>query len=109
VAYYFQRDYDRAIDQFKKTLELDPDFPPVHQFLPAAYEQKGMYDEAFARSRKRCPVWERPQHAVGGLGHLYAVTGRKSEAQEQINELKQFSQATVRTLCLHRIDLCRPR
>ena len=93
VAYFFKRDYDRAIDQFKKTLELDPDFPPVHQFLPAAYEQKGMYDEAFAAFKKAMSLSGRdPQHAIGGLGHLYAVTGRKSEAQEQINELKQFSQ-----------------
>jgi len=93
MAYYFQRDYDRAIDQFKKTLELDPDFPPVHQFLPAAYEQKGMYDEAFAAFKKAMSLSGRdPQHAIGGLGHLYAVTGRKTEAQEQINELKQLSQ-----------------
>jgi tetratricopeptide (TPR) repeat protein len=93
LAYYFQHDYDRAIDQFKKTLELDPNFPPVLQILPAAYEQKGMYDEALAAFKKAISLSGLDaQHAVAGLGHLYAVTGRKSEAQEQINELKQLSQ-----------------
>ena len=52
-----------------------------------------MYDEAFAAFKKAMSLSGRdPQHAIGGLGHLYAVTGRKSEAQEQINELKQLSQ-----------------
>jgi tetratricopeptide (TPR) repeat protein len=92
VAYYFQRDYDRAIDQFKKTLELDPNFPPALQFLPAAYEQKGMYDEAFAWFKKAIVPANDTQQAVAGLGHLYAVTGRKNEAEGQINQLKQLSQ-----------------
>ena len=93
LAYYFRRDYDRAIDQFKKTLELNPDFPPVHQFLPAAYEQKGMYDEALAGFKKAVSLQGTDaQYAVAGLGHLYAITGRKSEAEKQIAELKQVSQ-----------------
>ena len=93
LGYYLTRDYDRAIDQFKKTLELDPEFPPVHQFLPAAYEQKGMYDEALAAFKKAISLpGTDSQHAVAGLGHLYAITGRKNEAQEQIVQLKQLSQ-----------------
>jgi TolB-like protein/lipoprotein NlpI len=93
MAYYFQRDYDRAIDQFKKTLELDPDFPPVHQFLPAAYEQKGMYDEALAAFKTALSLpGTDVQHAMAGLGHLYAITGRKKEAHQQIDRLKELSQ-----------------
>jgi len=88
MAYYFQRDYDRAIDQFKKTLELDPNFPPVQVFLPAAYEQKGMYAEAFAAFNLSQPETD---FAIGGLGHLYAITGRRNEAVQQIDRLKELS------------------
>src|SRR6266849_135899 len=34
LAFYYARDYDQAIEQFHKTLELDQNFPPVQQFLP---------------------------------------------------------------------------
>ena len=93
VAYYFRHDYDRAIDQLKKTLELDPNFPPAHQFLPVSYEQKGMYDEAFAAFKTAIALpGSDSQQSVAGLGHLYAITGRKSEAQQQIAQLKELSQ-----------------
>jgi tetratricopeptide (TPR) repeat protein len=52
LAFYYARDYERAIQQFRKTLELDPNFPLVYAHLPAAYEQKGMYAEAIAGFQK---------------------------------------------------------
>ncbi len=30
LAFYYGRDYDHAIEQFQKTLELDPNFPPAY-------------------------------------------------------------------------------
>ena len=49
IGFYYARDYDKSIEQLQKTLELDHNFPPALGFLPAAYEQKGMYAEAIAR------------------------------------------------------------
>ncbi|MEP6819910.1 MAG: protein kinase [bacterium] len=43
---FYARQYDRAIDLFRKTLELDPNFPPAHEWLGYVYEQKGMQREA---------------------------------------------------------------
>ncbi len=34
LAFYYARDYDQAIEQFQKTLELDQNFPPAH-ILPS--------------------------------------------------------------------------
>ena len=45
---FFTRQYDAAIEQYRKTLELDPNFPPVHEGLGDAYEKKGMQKEAIA-------------------------------------------------------------
>jgi serine/threonine-protein kinase len=93
LAFYYARDYDRAIEQFQKTLELDPNFPPLHQFFPAAYEQKGMYGEAIAGFQKAIPLkggseWS---FSMAGLSHVYAVSGKKSEARLVLDELKQLS------------------
>jgi tetratricopeptide (TPR) repeat protein len=93
TAFYYARDYDQAIQQFQKTLELDPNFPAVHAFLPAAYEQKGMYDEAIAGFQKGITPRGRSEWpmTVPGLGHVYAVSGKKGDARTVLNELKQLS------------------
>jgi len=93
LAYYYARDYDHAIEQFQKTLELDPNFAAAHNFLPAAYEQKGMYGEAIAEFKKAIPLTARSEStlSMAGLGHVYAVTGRKSDARIVLGELKQTS------------------
>jgi tetratricopeptide (TPR) repeat protein len=94
LAFYFSRNYDQAIDQFQKTLELDANFPPPHAFLAAAYEQKGMFEEAMAASRKAVTVTQGPPKALAmaGLAHIYAVSSRKTEALKILAELQSLSE-----------------
>jgi tetratricopeptide (TPR) repeat protein len=94
LAFYFARDYDKAIQQFRTTLELDPNFPLATAQLPATYERKGMYDQAIAGFQKLAQQrgdteWS---NSMAGLGHVYAVTGKKAEARAVLDELKQRSQ-----------------
>jgi TolB-like protein/DNA-binding winged helix-turn-helix (wHTH) protein/Flp pilus assembly protein TadD len=93
LAFYYARDYDQAIEQFQKTLELDQNFRPAHLFLPAAYEQKRMYGEAIAEFKNAIPLkgGGEPSLSKAGLGHVYAVSGKKSEARTVLDELKQLS------------------
>jgi TolB-like protein/Flp pilus assembly protein TadD len=94
LSFYFARDYDQAIKQLQATLELDHNFRPAQAHLAAAYEQKGMYDEAIAGFKKAISM----QGGTGGneillpsLGHVYAVSGKKNEALKVLDELKQRS------------------
>jgi TolB-like protein/DNA-binding winged helix-turn-helix (wHTH) protein len=91
LSYYHARDYDKAIEQFQKTLELDQNFPAAHNFLPAAYEQKGMYKEAIAEFKQSIPLAKGSEATLSkaGLGHVYAVTGKKGDAGLLLDELKQ--------------------
>jgi tetratricopeptide (TPR) repeat protein len=41
LAYYYGRDYDRAIEAYRKTLELDPN-QSLYGIYAEVYEQKGM-------------------------------------------------------------------
>jgi TolB-like protein/DNA-binding winged helix-turn-helix (wHTH) protein len=93
VAFYYDRDYDRAAEQLQKTLELDQNFPTAHNFLPATFEQKGMYSEAIAEFKKAIPLTAGSEGTLSkaGLGHVYAITGKKSEARALIEELKKLS------------------
>jgi serine/threonine protein kinase len=87
---YFEHKYDQAIEQFQKTLELDPNFPPVPIFLGAAYEQKGALAEAVTAFQKGLPSLGMGERSLGmaGLGHAYAISGKKTEAQAVLNEMK---------------------
>ncbi len=46
VVYTARHENDRAIEQLKKTIEMDPSFPRAHLFLAAPYEYKEMFNEA---------------------------------------------------------------
>jgi tetratricopeptide (TPR) repeat protein len=44
--YYLARDYERAREQFLKTLEMDSTFFPTHLYLGWVYERQGLFEEA---------------------------------------------------------------
>ena len=94
MAFYYNRDYDKAIEQLQETLALDADFPPAHGELPAAYELKGMYDKAVAGFQKGIAVSGTNEwyFSKSGLGHVYAVSGKTGEARAVLNELRQLSE-----------------
>lgn len=72
--FFFIREYDQAIDQFRKTLELEAPFAAAHEFLGYAYEQKGMHKEAVAQ-------WSKALTSIGAgeqassLERTYAASG----------------------------------
>jgi DNA-binding winged helix-turn-helix (wHTH) protein/TolB-like protein/Flp pilus assembly protein TadD len=86
--FYFMRQYDQAIAQYKKTLELDPNFELARSNLGVAYEQKGMYEEAIAEYQKM------PSRGLAPIGRVYALSGKRREAQKVLVELKEQSKKT---------------
>ncbi len=106
IGLYWARQYGQAIEQCRKTIELDPNFPRAHIWLGRAYEQKGRYDEAIAEFRKAASL--APSNtgmAVTALGHAYAMLGQRGEAQKRIDELKEKELSKRRYVPLHQIAL----
>jgi len=62
----------------------------AHMVCALAYEQKGMFDAAISEFKKARNSSENPA-VLGGLGHLYGVSGQVTEAQELLDELKSWS------------------
>ena len=89
-AYYYARQYDKAIEQFLKTIELDPSFSRAHFYLGWAYEGKGMFNEAIAEYQKARQLDKSPV-ITASLAHVFAVSGRRNEAQQLLTELEQLS------------------
>jgi tetratricopeptide (TPR) repeat protein len=89
---FFIRQYDRAIDQFRKTLELEANFALAHEGLGDAYEQKGMQREAIAEWAKALTLsGEGEQASI--LERAYAASGFETAvralAQKKLERLNE--------------------
>jgi tetratricopeptide (TPR) repeat protein len=84
---YYARQYDAAIDQYRKTLEIDPDFHVARRFLGQAYAQQGKYEEALAQFQ-RFPSPEGPHPLIG---YVYARMGMQPEAEKVLDDLSVVS------------------
>ncbi len=87
---YFLREYDEAIAQLKKVLELDPEFVLAHVFLQRNYMAKGMYAEASAELESVKDKCE-PELYLAEKLFLQAHAGQKKEAQLELQQLLGMS------------------
>jgi serine/threonine-protein kinase len=90
MVYYFRREYDLAVEQLRKPLDLDPQFYAARLALGSAHEQKARFADAVAAIQEGRPAW---RSGIGRslLGHTYALMGRRAEAQALLQELVQLS------------------
>jgi len=68
MVFYSMRQHDRAIEEFRKVLDVEPNFPLTSFGLARAYEAKGMYAEAIAEFQRAVGLFEREPFALHGLG-----------------------------------------
>jgi tetratricopeptide (TPR) repeat protein len=85
--------YDEALAQAKRTIELDPNFPYGHSVLGEICVNQGRYDEAIAEFKTAQALGAYPAGIRGNLGYVYALSGKREEAQRIINELKVLSES----------------
>jgi tetratricopeptide (TPR) repeat protein len=88
--FYMLRQHDQAIAQYQKTLEMDPNFAVAHLQLGWAYAEKRMYEEAIAAYQQAITLGLRPTF-VAEIGRVYALSGKRREAQQVLDELKERS------------------
>jgi tetratricopeptide (TPR) repeat protein len=82
--------YDNAMEQARKTLEIEPKFWDAYQTIGLVYERKKQYAEAITALERARSLDNNP--LIGGyLGYIYAVGGKKAEAQKVIDQLKDLS------------------
>ncbi len=85
---YFERRYDRAMKQYRKTLDMDPNFYIARLFLGYGYEQKGQLTEAVAEFQRARQSDDDPA-VLGALGHAYAMLGRTRETHDVLDEMRR--------------------
>jgi tetratricopeptide (TPR) repeat protein len=87
LSYLAARKYDRALEEFRKAVELYPDFAPAHSFLAEACEWNGLYDEAISECRKAINKTNDNNLEVQ-LAQIYARCGRRADALRLLAEMK---------------------
>ena len=92
-VHFFARDFDRAIECGKKSLELHPYVVIGRSFYAQALEYSGRVDEALREYRMTCImspglIWLRALEAV-----CLSKIGRKTEAQDILREVETIRAA----------------
>jgi len=76
-------EFDRAIEQYKLVLAIDPNFAEGHSQLAEAYSETGKFDEAVAEMNRRFDLIGRGDD-VPALKKAYAMFGWKSFWQKRL-------------------------
>jgi DNA-binding winged helix-turn-helix (wHTH) protein/TolB-like protein/Flp pilus assembly protein TadD len=88
---YFASQYDAAIEQCRKALDIDPDFAGAHLILGKIYTQKRLYREALAELEHARGLLRNSAEVLSLIGYAYAVSGRTAEAQKMLDDLHALS------------------
>ena len=93
VAYnlYMGRNYERALEEVLRTLDLEPQFAPAQSILGCIYEQQGRYDQALTALERARDLSGAHPATRASLIHILAAAGRMPEARELLISLEDLS------------------
>jgi TolB-like protein/Tfp pilus assembly protein PilF len=95
------RRWDQAIQQTKKTLDLDPSFAPGLWARARSYDGKGMLKEAIAYAQEAVNLSGGTQlFFLADLGHAYAAAGNQQQAVEVLRKLREIQKHRYVDPCL---------
>lgn len=93
--YLDTRRYDESIAQFQKALDLSPNTAVIRASLAWAYAMNRMYPQALAEYDKIADqekvVVAENNYVAGGLGWVYAVSGRRADALKIAQQFRDLS------------------
>ncbi len=87
--YYFARQYDLAIEQGLKTLELEPGNIPYNSWLDMAYSQKGDYEKAIELRLRFFISKNVEEKKITALKKAFEKGGWKGYCREELNQSLQ--------------------
>lgn len=90
-AHLYARQYDRAAEQYRKLLELEPRRPQSHQRLAMAYVQQNKIADAIHEYQIALELLGgrgRTSFILADLGYAYARFGRRDDALQILRDLK---------------------
>jgi eukaryotic-like serine/threonine-protein kinase len=90
-ALYFARQYDEAIDQLRRTVDLDPNYPITCWILGVLLRKSGHYELAITEGEKAVKLSGGSPMMRAALAHTFATAGRTEEALQIFHELVELA------------------
>jgi TolB-like protein/uncharacterized protein YpiB (UPF0302 family) len=94
---YITRQYDQAIAQSLKIIELDPNFSYAYVFLWVSYEQKGETEKAIETLLKASPLWGVGQEVIERRKEAYTKAGAKGYWQRNLEDIRDMAKKDYTT------------
>ncbi len=90
--YLYARQYDQALEQIQKTVEMDRNFAQTYPWIGLIEEQRGRHAEAIAAFQEAIRLFPGGSSvAEAELAHAYATSGKREEAQKIILKLQELA------------------
>ncbi|MEW6685474.1 MAG: tetratricopeptide repeat protein [Candidatus Edwardsbacteria bacterium] len=86
IALYFKREFEAAVVEFEKALELNPNLLETYNNLGLALSESGKEKEAVASFKRAIEINPDFAEAYNNLGALHKGKGRYEEAVELFNQ-----------------------
>ena len=90
-AYYFARDYARAVELGRKTLEMEPRFDFAYWIIGLSLAGQGMMDESINALNQAVILTGGGLTHEAHLGYAYALAGKREEALQMLAELEEMA------------------
>jgi TolB-like protein/DNA-binding winged helix-turn-helix (wHTH) protein/tetratricopeptide (TPR) repeat protein len=87
----FNGEYERAVRQCRKTLEMDPNFGLAHRILGHAYSRLGRHREAIKAMERAREFAGSTMWALPDLAYIYAVAGKQLKSRALLEEALKLS------------------
>ena len=89
--YYVQRNYEHSIAQFRKVLEMNPQYYLAHAMMAPVYMQTGQFDQALACYAKAREADANSKFVDSLEAMTVAAAGQKTKAQEMLAVIQKRS------------------
>jgi tetratricopeptide (TPR) repeat protein len=90
-AFYMDRRYDDAIEQLRRTVELDPNYPVTYWILGLLLRKMGRYELAIAEGEKGLRLSGGSSLMSAALAQTFATAGRRRKAIQILDDLTELS------------------
>ena len=90
-AFYMARRYDDAIEQLRRTVELDPNYPVTYWILGLLLRKMGRYELAIAEGEKGVKLSGGSSLMSAALAQTFATAGRRKKAIQILDDLTELT------------------
>jgi len=88
---YWARQYDRALEELKRSIELFPEHSVNYSYLSEVYAQLGQYEDAINVVLHIYSMTGGNPGLSQSLAYFYALSGNRAEAQKRLRGIIEYS------------------